>query len=125
MKRKSHVHILYAITLLCLCILLFLPVRAATYRQGSKGDTVRTIQTKLKRWGYYSGTVDGVYGKQTAEAVKYFQRQNGLTADGVCGSGTQGALLSGSAVSGLSSISNNMKCRVISPLVKLLALNAR
>lgn len=35
----------------------------------------RTIQTKLKRWGYYKGSVDGIYGSQTREAVKYFQRK--------------------------------------------------
>ena len=47
---------------------------AATYRQGSSGEQVRTIQTKLKNWGYYDGAVDGIYGSQTAQAVKYFQR---------------------------------------------------
>ena len=54
---------------------------AATYRQGSSGEQVRIIQTKLKNWGYYDGAVDGIYGSQTAQAVKYFQRKNGLTAD--------------------------------------------
>ena len=123
MKRKSHVHILYAITLLCPCILLFLPVRAATYRQGSKGDTVRTIQTKLKRWGYYSGTVDGVYGKQTAEAVKYFQRQNGLTADGVCGSKTLAAL--GITSSGISSSANASRDDDFTLLCRMISAEAR
>ena len=47
---------------------------AATYRQGSSGEQVRIIQTKLKNWGYYDGAVDGIYGSQTAQAVKYFQR---------------------------------------------------
>lgn len=61
---------------------------AATYRQGSTGETVKTIQTKLKNWGYYTGAVDGVYGSETVSAVKYFQRKNGLTADGVVGSAT-------------------------------------
>lgn len=51
---------------------------AATYRQGSSGEQVRIIQTKLKNWGYYDGAVDGIYGSQTAQAVKYFQRKNGL-----------------------------------------------
>lgn len=58
---------------------------AATYRQGSSGEQVRIIQTKLKNWGYYDGAVDGIYGSQTAQAVKYFQRKNGLTADGIAG----------------------------------------
>lgn len=68
-----------------LLIVLVQTAQAATYRQGSTGQTVTTIQTKLKRWGYYSGEVDGVYGSATVEAVKYFQRTNGLTADGVGG----------------------------------------
>ncbi|MCC8122567.1 MAG: spore cortex-lytic enzyme [Oscillospiraceae bacterium] len=66
--------------------------QAASYRQGATGETVRTIQTKLQRWGYYTGTVDGIYGSSTADAVKYFQRTNGLTADGVVGPSTLRAL---------------------------------
>lgn len=52
----------------------------------------RTIQTKLKRWGYYKGSVDGIYGSQTREAVKYFQRKNGLAVDGIVGPNTAAAL---------------------------------
>lgn len=65
---------------------------AASYRQGDSGNTVVTIQTKLKRWGYYTGAVDGVYGSATKEAVRYFQRSNGLTEDGVVGPATLTAL---------------------------------
>ena len=65
---------------------------AATYRQGSSGQTVVTIQTKLKNWGYYTGAVDGIYGSATVKAVKYFQQKNGLTADGICGPATLKAL---------------------------------
>ena len=46
-------------------------------KYGSRGSEVTQIQTKLKRWGYYSGSVDGIYGSQTLAAVKYFQRKNG------------------------------------------------
>lgn len=59
---------------------------------GSEGDTVREIQKRLKDWGYYTGSVDGYFGEQTANAVKKFQRTNGLTADGVVGKGTAAAL---------------------------------
>ena len=122
MDRKTRYIRAAILTLACLCLLLaFLPVQAATYRQGSQGETVRTIQTKLKRWGYYSGTVDGVYGAKTVEAVKYFQRQNGLTADGVCGAKTLAALgissASGSASSSASASRNDdftLLCRMIS-----------
>lgn len=73
---------------------------AAVVKQGMTGTTVRTIQTKLKNWGYYTGSVDGIYGSKTTAAVKYFQRRNGLTADGIVGNKTAAALgitLSGSA----------------------------
>ena len=66
--------------------------QAAVYQQGSQGQAVRAIQQKLQRWGYYDGEVDGIYGSQTVKAVKYFQRRNGLTADGVVGSATLKAL---------------------------------
>ena len=65
---------------------------AMAYRRGSSGEMVKTIQTKLKRWGYYTGNIDGVYGSATEEAVKYFQRKNGLTADGICGAKTLAAM---------------------------------
>lgn len=52
---------------------------------GSQGTEVRNIQTRLKSWGYYSYTVDGIYGWRTAEAVKKFQRKHGLVADGIAG----------------------------------------
>ena len=69
------------------------PVCAAQiYTWGSSGDTVRTIQDKLKRWGYYTGAVDGKYGILTVEAVKYFQRTNNLTVDGITGRQTLEAL---------------------------------
>lgn len=65
---------------------------AAVLRQGSSGQAVRDVQTKLKNWGYYSGAVDGKYGSQTKEAVRKFQRKNGLSVDGVVGNATYKAL---------------------------------
>ena len=56
---------------------------AAVVKVGSRGTVVKNIQTKLKRWGYYTGSVDGIYGAKTKSAVQYFQRQNGLKADGI------------------------------------------
>ena len=52
----------------------------------------RTIQTKLKRWGYYTGAVDGIYGPLTKKAVRYFQSKNGLAVDGIVGPKTASAL---------------------------------
>ena len=66
----------------------------------------RTIQTKLKRWGYYFGNVDGIYGSQTRAAVRKFQQKNGLAVDGIVGPNTAAALgmtLSGSSSSSQSS----------------------
>ncbi|MDR2655099.1 MAG: spore cortex-lytic enzyme [Oscillospiraceae bacterium] len=61
-------------------------------KEGSQGNEVREIQTRLKQWGYYSGSVDGIFGAKTKEAVKLFQKKNGLTADGIVGKNTLAAL---------------------------------
>ena len=68
-----------------------------TLRQGSKGQAVKTLQEKLKRLGYYKGSVDGVYGSGTIAAVKAFQTRNKLTVDGVAGTSTLKVLYSSSA----------------------------
>ncbi|HWR20078.1 MAG TPA: spore cortex-lytic enzyme [Clostridia bacterium] len=75
-------------------IVYLIPSSAAaeTLNVGSTGDRVKTLQTKLKRWGYYSGVVDGKFGINTKTAVQSFQRKNGLTADGVAGPATLKAL---------------------------------
>ena len=65
---------------------------AATVKQGSTGATVRQIQQKLKTWGYYTGSVDGIFGSQTRTAVRYFQQKNGLTVDGIVGKQTAGVV---------------------------------
>ena len=87
-------------------------------KYGSRGDEVRQIQTKLKRWGYYNGNVDGIFGSQTLEAVKYFQRKNGLKVDGIAGPETLKAMgiysLSNSSSSSSSNSNNlNLLARVI------------
>ena len=52
---------------------------------GSRGEEVRQIQKKLKSLGFFTGTVDGIYGTQTKSAVRRFQASVGITADGVAG----------------------------------------
>ena len=64
----------------------------ALSKYGSKGSEVIQIQTKLKRWGYYNGTIDGVYGSKTLAAVKWFQSKNGLNPDGIAGKKTLEAM---------------------------------
>ena len=79
----------------------------ALSKYGSRGDEVRLIQTKLKRWGYYSGSVDGIYGSGTESAVKKFQKANGLKADGIAGKATLNAMGISSSNSRSSSGGNN------------------
>ncbi len=67
-------------------------MEVAALKQGSRGEQVKTVQQKLKRWGYYSGKIDGIYGSNTKKAVIKFQRKNGLTADGIVGKATFAAL---------------------------------
>ena len=57
----------------------------ALSKLGSKGDEVRRIQKKLKELGFYSGAVDGIYGSATKKAVTAFQKNCGITADGIAG----------------------------------------
>ena len=64
----------------------------ATLRQGSQGEQVKEVQRRLKQWGYYNGSVDGVFGAATRAAVIAFQKKNGLTADGIVGKATFSAL---------------------------------
>lgn len=93
----------------------------ALSKYGSRGEEVRTIQTKLKRWGYYKGNIDGIYGSQTLEAVKYFQRKNGLTVDGIAGTKTLQAMgiynSSGNSSSSSSSSTNSSDLNLLSRLV--------
>lgn len=81
----------------------------ALSKYGSRGEEVRTIQTKLKRWGYYKGNVDGIYGSGTLAAVKSFQRKNGLAVDGIAGKKTLEAMgiFNSSSSGGSSSGSTN------------------
>ncbi len=100
------------VTLFAMCALATASVaQAAVVKEGSSGSTVKTIQTKLKRWGYYTGSVDGIFGAKTKAAVQYFQRRNGLTADGIVGAATakaMGVTLSGSSSSGAKTSSGNV-----------------
>ena len=104
-----------------LTVLFFIAIAITTYtlynhfnktetlsRYGSTGQEVKNIQTKLKNWGYYNGTVDGVYGSQTVTAVKNFQKKNGLTADGIAGSKTLAAMGIQSSSNSSGSNSNNL-----------------
>ena len=95
MKKKIIVGIamlLLTITFITVISVQNAPVVEALSKYGSRGQEVRTIQDKLKRWGYYTGNVDGIYGSLTVSAVKRFQQKNGLKVDGIAGTQTLNAL---------------------------------
>lgn len=74
---------------------VYLAVNDVSSAQQTQALTVnenKAVQQKLKELGYYSGSVDGVYGQGTRNAVVAFQKANGLTADGVVGQNTARAL---------------------------------
>lgn len=100
-KRSKRLCLALAVLLSVSMVLVALApaVEAASYKKGSNGAVVTQIQTKLKSWGYYTGSVDGVYGSGTERAVRVFQQKNGLTVDGKAGDQTLAAM-GLSAVSG-------------------------
>ncbi len=103
------------ITLLLVFSFIFQTNSFALSRRGSRGTEVRNIQSRLSKWGYNPGAVDGIYGAKTEAAVKRFQRNNGLTPDGIAGPATLakiGLPTGGSSSSYQSNV--NLLARVIS-----------
>ena len=78
----------YAAALLLALLPLTFVQAAPLVTMGSRGEQVVLIQQALRQWGYYTGDVDGHFGRGTYQAVLAFQRRNGLRADGRVGSGT-------------------------------------
>ena len=93
--------------MICIALALVLAVSTALAAQvlevGSSGSDVKKVQQRLIRYGYLSGEADGRYGEKTRDAVIWFQKKNGLTADGRVGAKTAAAL--GVTLSGASSSS--------------------
>lgn len=118
-SKKAILIITLAIVLFVAYNVFFRDDTQALSKYGSRGNEVTQIQTKLKRWGYYKGSVDGIYGSQTVSAVKYFQRKNGLTVDGIAGPATlkaMGITSSGTSSSG-SSTSNSTDLNLLARLI--------
>ena len=119
--------------LLCTFLLIFTmmiqlvqPAMAVSYQQGDTGNAVTTIQTKLRRWGYFDGPVDGIYGSGTAQAIRYFQQTNGLTPDGVAGPATLKALgMENQSGSSSSSGNSNTSQSDMALLAKVISAEAR
>ena len=119
--------------LLILAIMLFVSYNIvvrnaevqALSKYGSRGDEVRQIQTKLKNWGYYSGSVDGIYGSATLSAVKSFQKKNGLTVDGIAGMKTLQAMGIYNSSSSSSTSSSNVNSSNLNLLSRVVYGEAR
>ncbi|MBQ9485987.1 MAG: spore cortex-lytic enzyme [Clostridia bacterium] len=92
-------------------------VYAAVVKQGSKGETVKKIQQKLKNWGYYTGAVDGIFGAKTTAAVKLFQKRNGLVADGIAGNKTLAAMGISASSSGATSSYSDADVALLARLI--------
>ncbi len=85
---KSLIKIICSVLCVTLIVCSSFITAGAYSAMGSRGSEVRNIQQRLKSWGYYKGTIDGIYGTKTRSAVIAFQRNHGLTPDGVCGAKT-------------------------------------
>ena len=75
------------------------PTPPSLQRGFTGSDAVRAVQKRLKELGYYKGAADGDFGPATEEAVKAFQRANGLTADGKVGQKTLAKMNAKTAIS--------------------------
>ena len=123
LKNKRKIIFIFIIFFVVIGIMFYIFLKndevEALSKYGSRGDEVVQIQTKLKRWGYYNGNIDGIYGSQTQEAVRYFQRKNGLTVDGIAGPATLKAMgiYSSSSGSSSSSSSNSSNVNLLARLI--------
>ena len=120
MSPRARLRRLGTVLVVLLIVLLPLAADATVLKKGSKGDDVVTLQKKLKQWGYYDGAVDGIFGSGTQKAVEYFQRKNGLTADGIVGSKTAAALgmnLSGSNSTTQANSSSDRNMRLLAACI--------
>lgn len=123
---KKSVILIFALALVLATILSLVFIetpdvaQAAVLKQGSRGDSVKTVQQKLIRWGYLKGSADGIFGAKTKAAVVAFQKKNGLTADGIIGTRTAQALgisLSGTTSSSSSSSASSTDLNLLARVV--------
>lgn len=133
MVKKDKIYKGYRIAIILLLVLTLTVFAGYAQREssdavytlsklGSRGNEVRQVQKKLKELGYYKGSVDGIYGTGTQKAVKSFQKNCGITADGVAGPKTLKFLGLSSSSSGSSGAYSSSD---INLLAKLIAAEAR
>ncbi len=92
MRRRLDKRLTALLLLLTLLICTLSTASAAILTMGSRGERVALVQQRLKEWGYYTGDVDGIFGRGTYNAVVRFQRQNRLSVDGQVGRKTAAAM---------------------------------
>jgi len=108
------------ITVCLLCMLLPQQASAATVLEvGSRGENVTKVQKRLIQYGYLDGEADGRYGEATRDAVRWFQRNNGLSVDGKVGPSTAAAL--GITLTSSSSTAASSSTAIVSSDHRLLA----
>lgn len=74
------------------------PLEGVTLVSGNTGDGVTRLQTRLRELGYYTGTIDGIYGSGTVSSVRAFQKKMGLSNTGKADAATQTALYAATAL---------------------------
>ncbi|MDD6146959.1 MAG: spore cortex-lytic enzyme [Oscillospiraceae bacterium] len=134
MKGKKQIKIFLALVMVAVLIVGSVSIASQSFygngeaistlsRLGSRGEEVRQVQKKLKELGYYNGAVDGIFGSGTQKAVRAFQKNCGLTVDGIAGPKTLQylGLTSGSSSASLGKYSQSD----INLLAKLIAAEAR
>ena len=118
-KQKVQMQILAFVIIFIILFISFSKLNQvlALSKYGSQGEEVKQIQTKLKRWGYYNGSIDGIYGSKTLAAVKSFQKKNGLTVDGIAGTKTLNAMGITSSSNSSSTTSNSSNVNLLAHLI--------
>ena len=127
---RSKKQVFWQIVAIILVNVLVITAIAYTYGEsaqtlsqlGSRGQEVRQIQSKLRELGLYSGSIDGIYGTATQKAVRQFQKNCGLTADGIAGRKT---LLYLGLGSGTSSSTGGYSSSDVYLLARIIAAEAR
>ncbi len=108
-NKATRIAAIITLVLLAFTLVFGSVTSSAEAKNIVKGDTpanIRIVQQRLSNLGYYTYKVDGIWGSRTKSAVKRFQRDYGLVADGIVGKNTEKAL--GVTLSGTTSSSNEL-----------------
>ena len=120
---KKIISVITVIVIILSCALIFTDDNSVSTlsKLGSRGNEVRKVQSKLRELGYYKGSVDGIYGLATQKAVRAFQKNCGITADGIAGPKTLKYLGLGASTGSAGSYTSSD----VNLLAKLIAAEAR